>query len=554
MKKSQKRFNSIIAAGLQRRSVSKASKWAVAYRVMGKPHPGPWSFERYSWLEQCHDDEAEVVAWQKAAQMGVSESAINKALFALDILKESVLYLLPNSKPDASDFSVGRFDPALEASPHIKSMFTETQNIGMKKAGSAILYIRGSRSDSQLKSIPTGRIFYDEYDEMAPSVRSMAAERASGQESKQEYLLSTPTIPGKGINAIFKDGDQKVLFFRCPRCGQWEDLTFTSLDEPGSLVITAEAHNDPSVADSHLICKKTKLALPPDKRIMLARDNIIWVPQNTTPTSISSYHINQLYSNAAASGPAAFAKSALESLTDPFVAQEFAKNKRGVPYVESGSQITDQEIREALGSYISQSYAPAGNLITLGVDIGTRIHYEITSYTLTNGTSIDMNLNTIARVLRSGYVGQFEELDHFMYAFNIVMAVVDAQPEKRKAVEFAQRFPGRVRVNYYIEGLSNTTPIKEQSDDSYALKVDRTFWMDTALGRFHNRTITLPADTSEEYKDHIKAPVRRYGRDAGNNVVARYVNAGGADHLAHARTYNEIALRLAVGHGQSQSI
>jgi hypothetical protein len=59
-----------------------------------------------------------------------------------------------------------------------------------------------------------------------------------------------------------------------------------------------------------------------------------------------------------------------------------------------------------------------------------------------------------------------------------------------------------------------------------------------------NKTIHLPLDISQEFRDHIKAPARQWKMDRDGNPTGTYINLG-ADHFAHARCYNEIALPLA---------
>lgn len=84
--------------------------------------------------------------------------------------------------------------------------------------------------------------------------------------------------------------------------------------------------------------------------------------------------------------------------------------------------------------------------------------------------------------------------------------------------------------------------------------VDRTSWMDLSLGRFRNGSIVVPCDVDMEYRSHIKAPVRIYKNDRNGNPVGMYVKGNEDDHYAHARTYAEIALPLAVSLGASSSI
>ena len=533
-----------IVAKSKRKLLNKASTWAESYRVMTKTFPGLWKFDHHPWARQIHDDNNEVIVCQKAAQMAISECAINRTFFKMDVLGQDVLYLLPNSKPDASDFSTGRFEPALQASEHLQKMFSDTKNIGMKKAGTAILYIRGSRSESQLKSIPTGNIVYDEYDEMADGVRALAQERMSGQAERSEFLLSTPTIPDFGINAEFLASDQKHFFFRCPRCGQLEELT--SVD---NLVIVGERWNDPRINESHLICKNTKLILPHETKIEWLNTGI-WVPKEHN-TSVSGYHINQLYSMVA--HPSKYAMAKLRGDEHPAYAQEYSKSKEGLPYIETGARVTDEELEYATRDYQMVSMWQGGFTV-MGVDVGTRLHYEVIEVKFSNNMAVtDVNMLATTRVLRAGSVSDFGELDNLMMAYHIAHCVIDANPERRKSQEFAERFPGRVSLCFYVTGLSSSNPINIQPEYN-AVKVDRTYWLDLSLSRFRNGTKIIPRDVGEEYKSHMKAMVRRYVIADNGDISSRYVNAASSDHLAHSANYAEIAIRVATSVGTVQHI
>ena len=529
----------------QRKIVTKPSAWAEQYRVMTKTYPGPWRFTHHPWARQIHDDLSEAIACQKAAQMAVSECAINRAFYALDIKGEDVLYLLPSSKPDASDFSTGRFEPALQASEHIANMFSDTKNIGLKKAGTAILYIRGSKSESQLKSIPTGNIIYDEFDEMWDGVRALAQERMSGQSSRSEFLLSTPTIPDFGINAEYLASDQKRFFFRCPRCGQLEELV------EDSLVITADRWNAPEIKGSHLICTKTKLVLPHEDKTTWLADGV-WIPQ-VDGSSVSGYHISQLYSMAK-DIPALYASAKLRGELHPAYAQEFAKSKQGMPYIEKGARVTDEELEYASRMNYNMTSSWQGGFVVMGVDVGTRLHFEVVEVTFLQGTGMsDINMMTTTKVLKAGSVIDFSELGQLMQAFHVVYCVIDANPERRKAQEFAENFPGRVSICIYIEGLSNSNPINILPELN-TVKVDRTSWLDLSLSRFRNGTKIIPRDVGEEYKGHMKALVRRYVFSKNGDISSRYVNSNAADHLAHAANYAEIAIKVACSVGTVQHI
>src|SRR5262249_14884021 len=162
--------------------------------------------------------DAELNVGQKAAQMGFTETVLNIVFYHIDVKAVDCLYVLPAKTPDASDFSAARFDPALESSPHLANLFSDVKNVGHKRAGTATLYVRGSRSRAGLKSIPTGLIILDEVDEFDQENIPLAMERAAGQVEKMVWMISTPTIDNFGINKYYLQSSQNHFHFKCPCC------------------------------------------------------------------------------------------------------------------------------------------------------------------------------------------------------------------------------------------------------------------------------------------------------------------------------------------------
>ena len=489
-----------------------------------------------------HDCTEELVVGQKAAQMGFTEWALNIAFYHIDVRGESVLYILPASTPDASDFSSGRFDPALELSPHLQNLFSNVKNVGHKRAGSASLYIRGSRSKSQLRSIPAPIIIFDEVDVMDQANIVLAFERSSGQLEHQHLMLSTPTIANKGINKYYKDSSQDHYMFRCPLCSKLTELIF-----PDCLEITAEEVSDPKIRKSFIKCKDCGGRLEHEaKTSFLSKGQ--WVSKHTDRLS-RGFHVNQLYSTTVR--PYELASLYLASSTNPAAEQEFYNSKLGIPHEVAGARVTDAQFEKCISTHKKQDVSPPDSLITMGVDVGTWLHYEITQY-ITNRKGVDIHDMSRARVITEGKVLNFEELDGLMRQYRVRFCVVDANPEKRKAIEFAKRFYGHVRLCFYGNS-SNGKQIHVHDEDQHTITVDRTSWMDVALGRYRENQIALPMDVSLEYRDHIKAPVRVYRIDSTGNPVASY-DSSDDDHFGHARTYNEIALSLAASISRTQNI
>ena len=537
-------FAARLATGLRRQSVTSPSRWAEQYRMMGGSFAGPWSFKHYPWLKEMHDSKAEMNIGQKGAQLGFTDLCINLVGYKMDIEGVDCLYLLPNKVPDAADFSAARFDVALELSPHLKQMFSDTKNVGHKRAGKTNLYIRGSQAKAGLRSIPVGFIIIDERSIMNQENIELALERTSGQLQKQVWQISTPTTEDENINREYNLSTQEEFFFKCPSCSRSILLTF-----PESFVVVGDSPTDPRIVESHLICNQCKAVLPHEtKGDWLANNE--WVPRY--PDRLRrGFHVNQLYSPTVT--PKDIAESFLKSKTSAAAEQEFYNSKLGLTHAVSGARLSVEEILECKGSHSNSDRLArnSGKLVTMGIDVGNWCHFEVNEWTFPSHYYPDAPETALVRVLRQGKVQTFADLDSLVEIFQPHGIVIDRNPEHRMARAFCMRWYGRAWMCEYHEGVKGKD-INESSDpDEPRVGVDRTSWMDLALGRFRQRTISIPCDASLEYSDNLKAPVRIPLLDKNGNHIARYENGTKPDHHAHARTYAEIAMPLALARGRT---
>jgi hypothetical protein len=191
----------------------------------------------------------------------------------------------------------------------------------------------------------------------------------------------------------------------------------------------------------------------------------------------------------------------------------------------------------------------------MGVDQGKWHNIEITEYLFDN-LSQDLNVAATAKVLWVGKIleDEFHRLDELMREWQIMHCVIDPDPNINDARRFARRFPGYVTLCRYRKGQSGKEiSIQEDELGTAMATVDRTNWLDAALGRFRTRRILLPRDISREYREQLKSPVRTYERDEIGNPIAKYVDTG-PDHFAQTRCYSEIALPLAASYSTNKDI
>ncbi len=536
-------FQQRLVTGLNRVSLKKCSDWATTYRIMGQPIPGPFTFKYHPWSKEPHDQENGTNVIMKAAQMGFTEVALNIAFFTNDILKQDVLYVLPNTKPDAADFSSARFDAALELSQHLRNLYSDVMNVGHKRAGAANMYIRGSGSRTGLKSIPVSKIILDEMAEMNQDNVPLVFERASGQDEEDVliYMLSTPTILNKNIHEYFLNSTQQYFTFKCPSCSRFTELTY-----PDCLVITGTDEHDPNIVNSHYKCKLCQNKLPQETKPEWLVD-AHWQP-SVVNRIYKGWQIPQLYSCKVT--PGTLAKKHFLAQRSPAHEQELWNSNLGLPHEVKGSRLTDTDLQDCIKLY--ENNCPVDDWFpTMGVDVGNKRIHVIISGNKFEDILGDVNSRCIKKLLYHGTVEDFETLDLFMDRFRIRSCVIDANPERRKADEFARRHQGRVNLCFYGNEVKGKTII--HNPEANTITVDRTSWLDMTLSRVKNKRILYPCNLSEEFKAHFKAVVRVMKLDKNGNEVARYENDND-DHFTHASNYDELAVPMGYNRTSNQDI
>lgn len=541
----------MVGEGLETTNLVTCSRWATKRRTMGAPFPGQYGWKYHPWVREILDSKAPFNYAMKAAQMGITEVAINRALYVIDRLHRDVLYVLPTAL-NASDFSKARFNTALALSPYLKQLFTETDTVNLKKAGANNLYIRGSRGDSNLKSIPVSDLILDEVDEMEQKAFLLALERLSGQLEKHVWGISTPTIPNYGIHKLFQGSTQEHFIFKCPRCGRRTEFIW-----PDCIEIIGETTADPKCALSFLKCKECKGRLEHKEKPQFLATATWEITDQAAGKDIRGFNINQMYSYTVSPGELVVAYH--RGMGDEAAAKEFSNSKLGLPFLGEGAQITDDMIDGCLSNHTINEKRPdvgGTRLITMGADQGKLGYISILEWFLPEYAR-DINSVAVAKLLWFGRFGEEDWgiLDELMREWQVLACVVDADPNINEARRFARRFWGYVWLTRYRKGVVAREMSIVEEDNAPIAQVDRSNWLSCALGRLKVKPprIILPRDLSLEYREHLKNTVRTYEKDEFGNPKLTYVSTG-PDHYAHSLTYAEIALPLAAAITENQDI
>jgi hypothetical protein len=416
----------------------------------------------------------------KAAQMGVTETGINRAFYVLDQLKRDVLYVLP-TMGNASDFSKARFATALKLSPYLKRLFVDTNTVGLKSTGTNVLYIRGSRGNSNLKSVPVSQLILDEVDEMDRHAVELAKERLSGQIEKHILAISTPTIPKYGIHKWFLDSTQEHFYFQCPHCSRWTELIW-----PDCVEIIGESVSDKRCKESFLKCKECKHRLEHEQKTEFLA-NGEWRPTElqVSPEESRGFYINQLYSSTVTPGELVIAYH--RGLGDEAANTEFHCSKLGMPFISEGAQVTDAMLEACIRGHTINDLRPqaGGKLITMGADQGKMGNISVVEWKFDRHPGQDFNAAAIGTLLWFGkFLGDgWEYLGDLMREWQVLACVVDADPYTNDARRFAKRFPGYVWLTRYRRGqIAKEIHVQEEEIIKVGATHGRTDGRSTSAG------------------------------------------------------------------------
>jgi hypothetical protein len=464
----------------------------------------PFTFERHEYLKEPYQDDHHHIIEQKAAQLGLTSKAMLKVAYGARYGGyRGILYLFP-SRTDILDFSKSRISPLIEDNPDsIGSWIKDTDAAGIKRIWNSFLYLRGMQSRVGLKSIPVDFIVFDELDEAPQNALDMAMERMGHSEFKRVLKLSNPTLPDYGVDRAFQETDQRFWLLKCEKCGEYTCLEDTFPD----CLITV---------NSHVIraCQKCKGELNPSVGQ--------WVAKKPGVTDKRGYHYSQLFSHFV--NP----RDILHQFRTTNNLQDFWNLKIGVAYVEAENRLSVEEVLSLCGNdgIASQDPGPC----FMGADQGLALHVVIGK----------KHPQKAGQIIHIGVYKDWEELDRLMRNFNVSRCVVDGLPETRNARAFAERFKGKVFLNYYNEHQKGHYKWNEKE---LIVSCNRTESMDASHKEIMDQNLILPkqCEIVKEFAQHLHNTAKKLEENAESGSK-RYVYVKlGVDHFRHAFNYEVMA-------------
>lgn len=225
------------------------TEWADKYRWLSAENsaePGRWKTSRTPYLKEIMDaftdPKVHHIVVAASSQVGKTEMELNMMGYAIDIDPGPMIFVFPNTKPLAEDFSKRRVAPMIRDTKSLRDKVSDVKSrdsnntIYNKSYPGGMLTIMGANSPGNLASIPCRYVFGDERDRWPKSAGTegdpwrLAEARTNTFYNYKMVEVSTPTIKGKSaIEDAFNLGTQEYWCVKCPHCGEYDFITFNHI-------------------------------------------------------------------------------------------------------------------------------------------------------------------------------------------------------------------------------------------------------------------------------------------------------------------------------------
>lgn len=479
------------------------------------------SWDNRHYLIDIYKDQHPSIVWTKSAQMGLTERELAEAVWLADRKGVNVLYCFPAAQ-QLNDLVQARLDPILMKSPYFRKRTgldkekgdgtKSVAKLGLKRIGKGHIYFRGSTNESQIITIDADCCVLDERDRFAPKSVPFIDKRTLASDLGWRREISTPTRPGIGVDAAYKNSDRRVWEIKCKSCGKWQELDF---------------FKNIDFKNKRLLCQKCKKVMK--NRTGPGR----WRATNPSNKEVHGYKINGLY-NPKRDIPYYVDKYRQARQKGYFDLQQFFNQDLGLPYEVGGQSIDTNEITACISGY--KLPLQVSNNTFVGADVGSDGNHHVA--VVQQLSDKDYRIVWIGVV--SKFMGPYDSIESIINIYKPTRVVIDKRPEVSRVKELMQSFPEG--IVYAAEYPSMKFPVGENAiwdDVKREVKLDRTVSIDYVVSDIKNKRLQLPENIKsvEGFYDQLKSISRITEKNPRTGVdTARWVEKG-ADHYVHALVY-----------------
>ncbi len=164
--------------------------------------------------------------YKKGRQVGVSELELVEVLWFLDTHPGTKVILTFPRDTQLKDFSVTRIGEALDETRSMRELVGTPNQVYTKRIGDSYLILRSAWESNLGEGVDADMVVLDEKDRMKEGID--IAFRESLESSEYGYLreVSTPTLPGRGVDEPFQKSCQYEWFVKCTKCGKAQQVRY----------------------------------------------------------------------------------------------------------------------------------------------------------------------------------------------------------------------------------------------------------------------------------------------------------------------------------------
>ena len=502
-----------------RQKLIQVSAWAWTHFSKIQLHSGLWTSANHEYQVDLLNSKALIEYWKKGSQMGFTEVAILWAIHGLLYGRfPAGLGVVFPTVDSVVKYSKERWTPMIMHNYEALGRFVSGDSAEQKKIGRTVINFRGAKATHVIegtkassvgaKQFRADALIFDEKDEMEPSMVAMFHKRLGHAEADgvqgRSYIraLSTPSIPGWGIEHDYEQGSQHIWLIKCPVCNKETclDLTF-----PDCLVV--------KVPDVVRMC-------PGCRRHELDPRTGFWAPQFESRDVITRWisRLNTGYADL---------KMILDCYQHPQKydggLQELYNSELARGYVASENKLETSDVYACCGWDALQASHLGSTAI--GIDVGKLFHVTV---------AIRPNDQSL-KVIYMTRVSDIKDVYEIIHRFNAGCVVMDMEPELRTGRELQKNLDIPV---WLCDEQGNRKKPAGWYEDDHTLAVNRTEVCDMVVQEIREKgKITLPrrCEEVEEFALECSNIVKAKKVDKLSGSVSFYWNnMGRPDHYFHS--------------------
>lgn len=466
--------------------------------------------------------------YKKARQVGVSEVGLTEIMYFLDSHANTKWILTFPRDTQLKDFSVTRINEALGETPAMQQLVGVPNQVYTKRIGESYLILRSAWESNLGEGVDADGVTLDEKDRMKEGID--IAFRESLQSSRFGYLreISTPTLPGRGVDMPFQRSCQYEWFVKCESCGQRQTIAYpdnviqmrdvpigTKQLEPGSY---------------EYLCRRENC------RGKLDRLSGEWVPRYPSRTHIAGYHMPQTIA------VWQDATKLMQKKIDYKFAQLWMNYCLAECSVGERILLSDADFERCGAGHEWQTCRTnEWSRIVVGIDWGNF------NWALVLGVNAFNNMPyligfTVFEDDDRDPLGSARAMDNFLRPFEPDLIVADAGYGKDRNAYLLKRWESQFFAAYYNPSDKHSRTFKPQFiEQSSRVLADRTISLKTACQIIKDRGIGLPEDGQQLklFREHMQnlAPLQI----EEDGTIYEVIDKTGDDHLAHCFGYAVMA-------------